>query len=76
MGLLAALLIAASPGATAGALSVRVVVEPACRIRSAADGVVVVCAGRTPHVVTRPGAQPPSHGAGPAAGRPRVTISF
>ncbi|HEX8570506.1 MAG TPA: hypothetical protein VF699_11380 [Caulobacteraceae bacterium] len=75
MGPLAAILLAAS-GAAPGVLSVRVVVEPACRIRSAAEGVVVVCAGRTPHVISRPGAQPQPEGGGPAAGRPRVTISF
>ena len=73
MGPLAAILLAAS-GQAPGVLSVRVVVEPACRIRSAADGVVVVCAGRTPHIVSRPGAQP--RGGGPAAERPRITISF
>ena len=62
-----AVLAAAEPAAS-GAMTVVAVVAPACTIRTAADGVVVVCAGRTPYVVTRPGQ--------PRGGPKGLTITF
>ena len=59
---------AAEPAAASGALTVVAVVAPACTVRTAADGVVVVCAGRTPHVITRPGQ--------PRGGPKGLTITF
>ena len=66
------LLAAADPAsASAGALTVVARVAPACTVRSAAADVVVVCAGRTPYVVTRPGARP-----APSRGPQGLTITF
>ena len=59
MQALAVLLLAsaAEPAAANGVMTVQAVVAPACTIRQAAD-VVVVCAGRQPYVVQRPGRAP------------------
>ena len=65
---LAAALAASQPASASGVMTVAAVVAPACTIRTAAQGVVVVCAGRTPYVVTRPGR--------PRGGPEGLTITF
>ena len=80
MGPLAAILLAAAPQPVAGGvMTVTARVAPACGVRAAPSGVVVVCAGRTPYVVRRPGGdQPPRpQPPGRANARPAgVTITF
>ena len=51
----AAAALAAEPAPGRGVLTVTASVTPACTIRTPPGGPVVVCGGRVPYVITRPG---------------------